>query len=743
MDLATVFADLDRVAWPELGHAYGPADDVPGLLRAVTGGDEEAAAEAEQELWGSIVHQGTVYEATVAAVPFLARFAAAGVRRANLLGMLGAIAESADEHGLDQPGAARAAVVAQLPLMLPLLSDSDAEVRQCTAWALAQCGSAARPAGWTALRHRWDVEADPVVRADVLTACVLVDRDASEALRTAGLRATEPPPVRVAALLACVETGRPWDGELAAVVAALSPLGPHTAGGQWQREPLQALAVDLYERGDADAAIEVVVSALDRAVEALRDGADARTAVAVAEATWAAESLALRSRTAPARLLPAMLPLLNTPATAGAVITAVRDWGEPAPKAVPALARLAQGTDELADRALAALVALGAPEAADLLAQRLADRPHALKAAFQLTLQRPPAPLPCTPALLDTVRARLSAATADAVTPRKRQSLMVGGLATANEPVYLAGLLAGWGRSARAAIPELTAALPHHAVPVSRALAAVADAQLDPDAVTALRACAGAGPRSNRQAAATALHTLTNDADPLIAVLGPALAEQSGTRDQCVQAAASLGEQARALLPQLMALLSEPAETRTTIPAARAGLAAAAAVWELTCDQALVLPMVLEGLTWATDPWGHQTANRAAEVATLLGPAARPATSHLLPMLDRSDMTATAAHALVAAHPGSDRPAGIALTDLADRILESVAPGAYLNSALTALEALAALGPAAFTPTQLNRLQTLANGARRIVGSGIQTEIIHNDSEFRVVARRVLADLAH
>ncbi|MGW2746607.1 hypothetical protein [Streptomyces sp. NPDC001450] len=55
MDLAAVYADLDRVAWPELGHAYGPADDVPGLLRAMTGADEEAAAEAEQELWSSIV----------------------------------------------------------------------------------------------------------------------------------------------------------------------------------------------------------------------------------------------------------------------------------------------------------------------------------------------------------------------------------------------------------------------------------------------------------------------------------------------------------------------------------------------------------------------------------------------------------------------------------------------------------------------------------------------------------------
>jgi hypothetical protein len=105
-------------------------------------------------------------------------------------------------------------------------------------------------------------------------------------------------------------------------------------------------------------------------------------------------------------------------------------------------------------------------------------------------------------------------------------------------------------------------------------------------------------------------------------------------------------------------------------------------------------------------------------------------------------LAAAAAPALVAAHPGSDRPAGVTLTDLVDRVLPSAAPGASLNSALAALEVLATLGPAAFTPAQLGRVEILAGGERRIVRSGIQTDIIHNDTEFRAVARRVLADLA-
>ncbi|WP_026251557.1 MULTISPECIES: hypothetical protein [unclassified Streptomyces] len=102
MDLDTVFAGLGRIAWPELHHAYGPADDVPDLLRALAATDEESAEEAEQELWSSLVHQGTVYRATVPAVPFLARLAAAGVRGAELLGMLGAIAESTISNGRAQ-----------------------------------------------------------------------------------------------------------------------------------------------------------------------------------------------------------------------------------------------------------------------------------------------------------------------------------------------------------------------------------------------------------------------------------------------------------------------------------------------------------------------------------------------------------------------------------------------------------------------------------------------------------------
>ncbi|MET7731368.1 hypothetical protein ABZT02_08350 [Streptomyces sp. NPDC005402] len=201
MDLRLLLADLDQTDWSRLRHAYGSAQDVPGLLRDLASPVEETAAEAEQELWSSIVHQGTVYSATAAAVPFLAGLVAEGVRQSALVGMLGVIAGSVDEHDLPVPGGARGAVAAQLGQLLPLLADDDREVRRTTAWAVAQCGSAAGPDARAALRARFAAESDPAVRADVLTACALLDPDAAEELCSAAL-APRPPPGRPAACTA-------------------------------------------------------------------------------------------------------------------------------------------------------------------------------------------------------------------------------------------------------------------------------------------------------------------------------------------------------------------------------------------------------------------------------------------------------------------------------------------------------------------------------------------------------------
>ena len=63
---------LDDPRWKQLDHAYGPAGNVPDLLRALERGEQELW----EELAPSLCHLGCVYSATYAAVPHLVRIAA-------------------------------------------------------------------------------------------------------------------------------------------------------------------------------------------------------------------------------------------------------------------------------------------------------------------------------------------------------------------------------------------------------------------------------------------------------------------------------------------------------------------------------------------------------------------------------------------------------------------------------------------------------------------------------------------
>ena len=65
---------LDSIDWASLGHAYGSAADVPHQLRSLLSDDEEIRQKALEELFGNIYHQGTVYEASIYAIPFLIEF---------------------------------------------------------------------------------------------------------------------------------------------------------------------------------------------------------------------------------------------------------------------------------------------------------------------------------------------------------------------------------------------------------------------------------------------------------------------------------------------------------------------------------------------------------------------------------------------------------------------------------------------------------------------------------------------
>jgi hypothetical protein len=74
-EAAGILSEIASVEWGHLCHAYGNADDVAAQLAAITVGGQVTRETAWWNLWGNIHHQGTIYAATVPAVPILVRLA--------------------------------------------------------------------------------------------------------------------------------------------------------------------------------------------------------------------------------------------------------------------------------------------------------------------------------------------------------------------------------------------------------------------------------------------------------------------------------------------------------------------------------------------------------------------------------------------------------------------------------------------------------------------------------------------
>ncbi|MGW4382807.1 hypothetical protein [Kitasatospora sp. NPDC004531] len=211
--------ELHLVDWASLEHAYGSAEEVPEWIRALYDEDPAVAGEARGELFGSVMHQESVYPATVAAVPYLAHAAAhATHRRAELLAFLVGAGGSGRVPGTAEERAGAARVSAELPGLLHLLRDEDLAVRrQAVQVACRAEGAAVAVAveALTACRH-----GDPSarVRADALTALGVLAPDAGERMRAA--LADPEPVIRATAALGLLETaGAPYPAELLAVLA--------------------------------------------------------------------------------------------------------------------------------------------------------------------------------------------------------------------------------------------------------------------------------------------------------------------------------------------------------------------------------------------------------------------------------------------------------------------------------------------------------------------------------------------
>ena len=119
---------IAAVDWGAVHDAYGPATKVPGLLRAIAAGED-----AWFDVWSHVVHQGTVYEATLHAIPVLVAIAEwhGHPSRADAIEMLAAIATADDVGGT--AASARSAAGRLLPRW-----------RVCSASASGRC-CATRP----------------------------------------------------------------------------------------------------------------------------------------------------------------------------------------------------------------------------------------------------------------------------------------------------------------------------------------------------------------------------------------------------------------------------------------------------------------------------------------------------------------------------------------------------------------------------------------------------------------------
>ncbi|MFF2405833.1 HEAT repeat domain-containing protein [Streptomyces sp. NPDC058092] len=189
-----MFAGIDEVDWASMEHAYGPADDVPAMLRGLASDDPAEREAALDGMYGAVHHQGDVYACTLACIPFLFELVVdPGIQdRGSVVELLTSIGgidlDGDDEDEIDEEeieGAANyamaaTAVTAGAGVFCELMADEDPGVRLSAPLALATLHN--RPARVLALlRERLPVEPAEEVRL------ALVEAAGRVALRHPGL----------------------------------------------------------------------------------------------------------------------------------------------------------------------------------------------------------------------------------------------------------------------------------------------------------------------------------------------------------------------------------------------------------------------------------------------------------------------------------------------------------------------------------------------------------------------------
>src|SRR5260221_13970921 len=142
-----MFEGLDDVNWRKLHHAYGSAENIPGLLRAFASAkDEQAYEELYDDLLNMINHQGDIYSATAATVPFLIQMLLNKnfSKRDWILHTLFFLEQTCDSHAkssqsivvLEDVFATFSSIKHGVPVYMSLLRDSNGDIRALAAYLI-------------------------------------------------------------------------------------------------------------------------------------------------------------------------------------------------------------------------------------------------------------------------------------------------------------------------------------------------------------------------------------------------------------------------------------------------------------------------------------------------------------------------------------------------------------------------------------------------------------------------------
>ncbi|MFF0304725.1 hypothetical protein ACFYTV_28955 [Streptomyces sp. NPDC004562] len=101
-----MFDGIYDIDWASLSHAYGSAEEVPSLLWALRSQSSDERRAALDRFYSAVHHQGSVYPATAASLPFLLELAvdSATPDRASVVALLVSVGRESLDRGFEVDG---------------------------------------------------------------------------------------------------------------------------------------------------------------------------------------------------------------------------------------------------------------------------------------------------------------------------------------------------------------------------------------------------------------------------------------------------------------------------------------------------------------------------------------------------------------------------------------------------------------------------------------------------------------